>query len=210
MIRISSGLARAFTLPALIAPALIGLTVLGGSVARAADSNGSFGADGIGGQPCKLFTDAADRKDQVMVAAFSGWVGGYATAYNALTPDTFDITPWQSSDLILAKLDRHCRAFPDKPFVEAVAALYSVLHPARMTQPSPIISMSAGGKTQPLPAEVLSRVRKLIESDRGQPLTTPEGTFDDAFSKALVEYQTQKGLPQSGLADQPTLNALFP
>lgn len=205
MFRIPSGLR-----PALAVSVLICLTVLAAPAARAADSSGSFAADGIGAQPCKVFTDAADRKDQLVVGAFSGWAGGFSTAYNALSPDTFDITPWQSGELILAKLDRHCRAFPDKPFVEALASLLALLHKDRLTGPSGIVTMTAGGKSQPLPAEILSRVRKLIEADRGQPLTTAEGTFDEAFSAALLDYQTRKGLPKSGLADQATLNTLFP
>lgn len=186
------------------------LAVLGATDVQAADTNGSFGADGIGGQPCSAFTEAADKRDRVLIAAYAGWAGGFITSYNALTPDTYDVTPWQTGELILAKLDKHCRAFPEKPFVEALGTLVSILHKDRLTEASPLVQVSAGGKGIPMPRAVLARVRSVIEADRGSPITTPEGEFDQAFAIAITAYQTKKGVAQTGLPDQATLNAMFP
>ncbi|MBC7139548.1 MAG: peptidoglycan-binding protein [Defluviimonas sp.] len=177
--------------------------------ARAADTAGRYAVDGIGSQPCRAFTQAADDGAEPLIAAYGGWLGGFITAYNIHTPQTFDVTPWQTTELLLAKLDKHCRTFPDRPFVEAAGALIATLQDARLTEASELVSIRAGGRGVYLPRAELGRIAAALAAS-GFPVATAAGEFDPAFSDALMAFQAARGLEKTGLPDQNTLNALFP
>lgn len=177
--------------------------------AVAADNNGAFAIDGIGLRSCADFTRALDDRNRDQIIAFSSWTDGFVSGSNVFAQDTYDLTPWQASELIQAKLAKYCRENPDDAYVTAAGKLVGALQPQRMTVAEKLVSVRVGDRGIYIYPGVLTRVRARLIAE-GIDVPTPEGSFDDAFAKALQSYQKKAGLPESGLPDLPTMNALFP
>ncbi|PWR03516.1 hypothetical protein DKT77_06580 [Meridianimarinicoccus roseus] len=180
-------------------------------VGHAASVGGEFNVDGPGAQNCSLFVEAVDQADAASLTAFSAWTEGFVTGVNVFRDETYDVTPWQTPQLILSKMAAFCRENPDVPYVNGLGRLISVLMPNRQTEPSPIIQVRYDGQAVALPTWVLNEARRALEAvtDGGALPTAPDG-FDDAFAERLKSFQAAEGLPRTGLPDQATLNRLFP
>ncbi|MCZ6732537.1 MAG: hypothetical protein O7B27_08315 [Gammaproteobacteria bacterium] len=61
-----------------------------------------------------------------------GWAFGYLTAYNLLTPDTYDIIGQTDLSAILLWLENYCKRNPLARFAEAMVLLTDELHPERI------------------------------------------------------------------------------
>ncbi len=192
-----------------ILPATLAVA-LSAQVCAAATPEGQFAADGIGTQSCANFSAAIDQQEQERLVLYAAWIEGFVTGTNVFREDTFDIAPWQTTGLLMSKMQAYCRANPDTGFVVALVRLVSVLAPDRLTEESPRVEATAGAGTVALPQAVLERVRAALEAETGAAIDTPEGSFGPAFAEALRSYQSEAGLDPTGLPDQATLNTLFP
>ena len=175
----------------------------------AASQDGSFSVDGVGARPCGDFAKAVQDNNQPLVIAYTGWTEGFVSAFNAFRDDTFDLTPWQTAPVIMQKMLKFCTANPDTQYLDGLAKLSAVLNSQRMTEKSEIVQTQYDGQSAPLPAEVLSRVREVL-AQTGAEVGTPEGEFGPEFADALLDYQKANSLPETGVPDQITLNAMFP
>jgi peptidoglycan hydrolase-like protein with peptidoglycan-binding domain len=178
------------------------------AVLQAADSTGGFAVDGIGARSCADLTKAASEKDVKMMAAFASWTDGFMTGYNIHQPDTFDITPWQTVELTLTKIGVFCNDNPDAPFVEAAGKLTAILRDGRLAQSDSLVLLRAGKQGTYVYSSMIPRIKAGLEQ-HNIAVSSADGDFDAAFSAALKTFQAAEKLPQSGLPDQPTLNALL-
>lgn len=177
---------------------------------QAASTSGEFNVDGPGAQSCAFFVETMESGEPTAITAFSAWTEGFVSGVNVFRDDTFDVTPWQTPQLILSKMAAYCRENPDEAYVNALGKLISVLMPQRQTDPSPIIQVRYDGKAIALPVWVLNETRRALETATAAQLSTPADSFDDTFAERLKVFQQAQGLPQTGLPDQVTLNRLFP
>jgi len=186
------------------------IVILSAGQVHAAASDGSFAVDGPGSQTCSFFVDALETGDQNAGIAFAAWSQGFITAVNVFEEDTYDVTPWQTVDLLMAKLRAYCNANPDVPYINALGALVSTLKSERLREASELVQARVDGSAVTIPAEVLARIRDQLEqSVLGEMGTEPNG-FDLEFAERLKAFQRENGLTESGLPDQNTLNRLFP
>lgn len=176
--------------------------------AHAADGDGRYGIDGAGRLKCEAFAKAR-QAENADYRVFAGWVDGYVTAFNHFQADTFDLTPWQSLELILAKLARYCDDNPGETFVAGLNLLAQALYDERLTAASPVVQARAGTQAVILYEAMLPRIHAALKT-RGYKPGGEDGRFTEAMSGALRAFQKAEGLPTSGLPDQPTLNSLFP
>ncbi|MDZ7752731.1 MAG: peptidoglycan-binding protein [Gammaproteobacteria bacterium] len=175
---------------------------------HAADPEGRFAVDGVGSRQCEDFIKAVKSEDAVLLQAFGSWTNGFFTGANVYEEDTFDVTPWQTSELLLAKLVKYCEANPKKRYVNAVGRLLTALKPERLSRSSELVSPRVEQRAVFVYRETLERVREaLVEAGYDVPETVAE--FGPEFADALVAFQRDRKLPLTGLPDQPTLNALF-
>ena len=188
----------------------LSLLCLAAGPALSASGDGSFAVDGPGNQTCRTFVEALDSGDERAAVAFAAWTEGFITGVNVFRDQTFDITPWQTTPLLMAKMRGFCAEKPEMAYVNALGRLIATLVPQRMTEGSDLVQMRSGGSAVALPAAVLARVRAALEDATGESIATPDASFDGRFVGAIMAYQQDQGLPQTGLPDQPTLNALFP
>lgn len=177
--------------------------------AIAAAPDGSFAVDGPGSQPCSSFVQALESDNKTATIAYAAWTEGFTTGVNVFREQTFDITPWQTTSLLLAKMRAFCQNNPDMAYVDALGRLIATLMRDRLGESSPLVQTRYKGKAVALPAAIVQRVRAALQQ-QGATISSPQGGFDQSFADALIAYQKAHALVPTGLPDQPTLNALFP
>ena len=195
------------TFPSVLGAAALALT-LGVAAAQAADDQGAYAIDGVGSRSCADLAKAYAEKDEKLLLAFASWTDGFITSYNIHAAQTFDITPWQTVELTLAKMNVFCQANPKTPYIEGLAKLMAVLKADRLTTSDELVLVRSGKQGTYLYRGMLTKIRAALQA-AGIEVGSPEGSFDDSFAAALKSYQAKTGLPTSGLPDQQTLNALL-
>ena len=176
--------------------------------ASAADAEGRFAVDGVTTQSCRDFSEAHADRDSPRAAFMIGWLAGLISGTNVHAPKTYDLTPWETIELLGLKLDRYCMERPDDRFAEAALRLVATLAADRLERESPLVSVRYKDQAVYIYAEVLSRVAERLQQ-AGHPIPTPPGSFDNDFAKAIIDYQRAHDLPRTGLPDQVTLNLLM-
>lgn len=96
--------------------------------ARAEDAKGNFDVWGVGNLLCR---DFAGKMGQ---PAEESWIGGYLTAYNRLTPNTWNLVPLNDNiSSVEVWLGTYCKQHPNEVLALAVAAYTKEMMPRRMT-----------------------------------------------------------------------------
>jgi hypothetical protein len=106
---------------------VVGVTF--GTGASAADDAGNFSVQG--GATCSKYLSEQSSKS-VVFTSYMGWVAGYMSAYNSLTPDTFSILG--NSDLggALLWIKGYCEKNPLDTVAQGMQALIWELYPKRL------------------------------------------------------------------------------
>ena len=180
------------------------LTVHG---AQAADDGGRFAIKGAGLMTCQQYTAARTQKLPV-VYSLLGWLDGYITAQNELSPDTFDVAAWESTDLFSRILDSHCRDHPDDRFFSVVRSVVTEIRARRLKKDSPLIPVRNGNDVMVLYQETLRRAQAAL-AKLGLYDGEADGQFSDQTERALALFQSKNGIKATGLPDQVTLWRLF-
>lgn len=183
---------------------LAGLTI---SPVLAADVEGNFAVDGIGTIPCERLTAATETQSREL-PVIAGWIDGYVSGFNALSPETFDLTPWQGTEVLLLKIGAYCAAHPDTRLADATTLLIATLQPERMRLREPMQRVSRGDRAVYIYPYTLRALKKVLD-EAGFVSDDAEGEFGPSLSSALLRYQTANDLPATGLPDFPTLVALL-
>ena len=76
--------------------------------AYAADNDGNYAVWGQGKKACFHYNEARKDPDGIAMEGFRGYLMGYLSAYNAITPKTYNITGKMDLDGVLAWLDEYC------------------------------------------------------------------------------------------------------
>lgn len=174
------------------------------TAAYATDENGQFAIDGVGGAPCIQFTEASrDIKGQVY-AVYAGWTMGYVTAHNRLVDDTFDLTPWQAVEVLLAQVGSFCKANPETSYESALAELVKFLEAKRMKVADEVIQFQHQGQAVVIYKSILTQASEALAA-QGYP---NDGT-PDAMTAAISDFQGKEGLPVTGLPDVNVLARLL-
>lgn len=172
---------------------------------QAADTDGNYAVKGAGIADCAAFNEAREAGGR-QYYMFAGWMEGFLTAGNLYEEDTFDIAPWQNTDVLAAALDSLCKRNPQQQFHLAAAGLMREFFPARLKQQS--VPVVVGGEENGVVVyqEVLDRVTiRLRELD----YLGEDKVAGDATATALGSYQEAMDIPVTRLPDQLTLLYLF-
>lgn len=176
---------------------------------NAADAKGAYAIDGGGGATCKAFTDSRKADDTRAAGLFAGWVDGYLSAANQNSPDTFDLTPWQTTDLLLVLLGRYCESYPEDRFEIAVNTMRKALHAQRLVTRSETLLAGSKEKGVPIYREIMLRAQQSLKQQGVYPGAL-DGNYGQAMHTALNAFQEKNGIKVTGLPDQETLFRLLP
>ena len=173
------------------------------SSALAADSKGDFGVKGFGLQSCEAYVTA--RSDSgAAYFAYRSWLNGYLTAYNQLTPATYEIAGKANLESLTAWLAEYCQARPGVSFVLAASALAAVLDPSRLTERPAGTPKAALSATDRQTIQVIQQALK----DKGYFKGTVDGVIGPQTRMAIEAFQRKEGLNVTGQPDIPTLSRL--
>ncbi len=187
--------------------AMIASAWLPPALAGAADKDGRFALDGGGAVPCSQFLEAQKAKAPEL-ALFAGWIDGYFSAVNQLRPETFDITPWQTAELLLMFVGNYCSDNPKDSFGLAVNKLGAALAADRLTVFSEGMVAGHKGAVVTVYEDIVRRAHKVLVSLKYLPAGS-EPAFSAEMKAALEAFQKDKKIPVTGLPDQRTLFALL-
>ena len=175
--------------------------------ARAADTGGQFVVEGVGRSTCEGFITAKSESSDAYWM-FLGWLDGYMTGINQYSPETYDITPWQSQSLVAAVFERFCAKNPEANFFTVANRIIVELRDDRLRESSAPVVAKAGERSIGIYRETLRRVQALLK-EGGHYKGEADGLFGPNTQRALESYQKQSGLTVTGLPDQVTLFKLL-
>ena len=113
-------------------------------IAPAADDQGNYAIWGAGARSCNHFALAAQNESEL--SSFRDYLMGYLTAFNTLTPDTYDATGGETLEKSLLWLRRYCSEHKMDSFERALGQLLLTQHEQR-SRMSPGRSQGWGGRT---------------------------------------------------------------
>ena len=98
--------------------------------ALAADPDGAYWSQRP--ESCREFRRllSSDERTPALMS-IRGWIGGYITAYNRQTPDTYDVLGTTDFDTALRFMDGYCKAHPLDNLTAAMEALTESLYATR-------------------------------------------------------------------------------
>lgn len=187
--------------------AILAAALLQATPSGAADADGKFALEGGGAAACSKFVAAAEAKAPEM-ALFSGWVDGYFSAINQIEKTTYDITPWQTTELTLVLLTTWCKEHPKEQFGLAVNRLANALMADRLTTFSATTMIGTAASATPIYEEVLLRTNRALVQ-KGYLKGEADAKYSPQVKAALEKFQKDRKIKVSGLPDQRTLYALF-
>jgi peptidoglycan hydrolase-like protein with peptidoglycan-binding domain len=175
--------------------------------ALAADAEGRFMVKGGGRASCQIFLGAQQARSPEFVS-LAGWIDGYLTALNQSEHATYDIAPWQGTELLLAAISSECRRDPAQSFHTAAFRVTESLRAARLIEHSELVTATVGETSVVLYREVVRRIQERLRL-RGLFAAEPDGNYDGRTIEAMKAFQAEKELPVTGLPDQVTLARLL-
>ncbi len=198
-----------FTFPACMRACMISLLLSGAFMlpAAAADSKGNFAVKGAGAAPCSVYLDAAAKKDQRFFM-FAGWMEGLLSGLNVYQTDTFDMVPWQSTDLLALATAEACKRDPKASFHTAVLSVSRSLYNGRLRERSDRVVVGKAPQQTALYTAVLAQAQARLVALKFLK-EKPTGKMSPATTAALKAFQKSRKLPESGLPDQITLYRLL-
>lgn len=169
----------------------------------AEDKNGRFNIKGAGAETCEAYM-AAKSGTAESASAFTHWLEGYLTAINQTTADTFDLTSWESTDLLVTVTELHCKKHPADQLVSVANSIVNQLKADRLRDQSTLVVAGAGDQSMMIYRETLRRVQEKL-ADMDLYMGKTEGMFNDHTRQAIKLFQQQQQLPVTSLPDQITL-----
>lgn len=175
--------------------------------AFSADSDGKFAVKGAGKRSCSNFISTAENKTTDYYL-YGGWLEGFLSSYNQFQPKNFDITPWQTTELMLTLLKNHCETNPDIKFLSAVNSLIKTLFPIRLDTNNNLVKIQVGSFEGFYYQEIILRAKQRLKK-LGHLNTEIKNEFSKTDALAFEGYQRSIGLKPTGIPDQKTLLSLF-
>jgi hypothetical protein len=116
------------------------LITAGMSNALAMDSNGRYFALGVGSRSCADYVKYSEKKldnftdEQYEIAdkIIEHWVAGFMTAHNFYVTDTYDVVGTVTIDQLQERIEKYCRANPNKRVAESIVLIAEELHKNRV------------------------------------------------------------------------------
>ncbi len=178
------------------------LTILSGNV-LGADTDGNFAMKGAGLLTCEIFVEAREARSETYYM-IGGWLDGYITALNQYAESTYDITSFESTELIVNVMQNHCKSNPDDRLFTVINSIMVKLTDDRLQNRSRKIAVNVGEYETLLYQETLYRIQSELKR-----LGYMTGEFDSEFSSnteaALRSFQRSIKLEATGFPDQTTL-----
>ena len=158
---------------------------------------------GAGFLPCKVYILERERRSNVYYM-IGGWLEGYLSAYNKYAEDTFDVTSFESLELLLLVLENHCKSNPTDRLYGVIDAMVDKLQPTRIKKSSKRVLIKEGDRKTALYRETIRRIQQALKA-RGLYKGEIDGRFTEQVKSAIIAFQSDLGFEMTGFPDQTTL-----
>ena len=173
------------------------------SNARSEDNRGQYAVRGAGLISCALYVQERAARDDVYLIT-AAWVDGYITGINQYASDTYDLLSFESTELLMAILDKHCQKNPADPVFGVLRSLFKKLWHDRLTGKSDKITIAVGKREARHYVQLINRVQEKLRAGGFY-----KGPIDGAFSprtmEAVKRFQKSIEFEATGFPDQMTL-----
>lgn len=185
-----------------------GLTLSATTAAMPGDGTNRFAVEGAGALDCAAFIAARADKGSAEYQRMIGFVEGYLSAANRYEPNTFDLSPWHNAAAFDLILEKHCTANRDEPIVAVVQKMVGALRPLRVAEYSKLIEVGDGSNKAIVYEAILRRAQAALRA-RGLYEGDEDGRYSPAMRQALLTYQRNSDLYETGVPDPATLWTLL-
>ena len=168
-----------------------------------ADAQGQFSIRGVGLITCTIFVQERLAQEEVYLVT-AAWLDGYITGLNQATDNTYDVLSFESSELLMSIIDRHCRENPNDTVFAVLNSLFRKIHEDRVPTLSRKLAIEMGENKVLLYTEVIKRVQSALVK-RGFYSGKSDGAFSNATSEGVKRFQESENLEPTGFPDQLTL-----
>jgi hypothetical protein len=175
--------------------------------AAATDDAGKFAMKGAGLLPCQLYVDEREKRSNIYYL-IGGWIEGYLSAYNRFAEDTYDVLSFESLELLLVVIDKHCRSHPKDRLHAVLGSIIGQTAPDRIRNESPPVEVVEGERRTALYRETIRRVQAEL-AKLGLYHGEVDGRFTDETRSAVIAFQSDLELETTGFPDQTTLWCLL-
>lgn len=183
----------------------IAATFFATSAAQAANEAGLYAVRGIGSTSCGAFVDLIEEEGRLPVP-YVAWMSGYLSALNRLEAETFDVSYITQNESMMVLVGRLCSDSRDVILETAIARLVNFMSEERIKAESGFLRLNVGDQQVMIRQSVYDRfVDRLVANGF---LDAPEG-FSEQVRDAILEFQEERGLAQTGLPDEVTLISAF-
>lgn len=183
------------------------ITVLGFAPVRAADSGAKYALRGAGLTSCKAFVEAYAKKGP-RAHVYFGWIDGYISGLNELSPKTYDRAPWQSTELLAEVVRRACVKAPGNYFFAELRGVVAAMADQNLAQAQEKKVLEKGDDRALVYPDTIRRAQTRLKT-LGHYEGATHGRFDPRTQAAITKFQKAKGIPITGLPGPITLWALF-
>lgn len=171
--------------------------------ARAADQRGGYAVRGAGLMSCAVFNQARkDKGDAYLVVA--AWIDGYITGVNQYAAKTYDVAPFESTELFMNVVGQYCGGHPQARVFGVLLDLFKQLWPDRLADKSDKVPVAGSGHATRLYVEVVERMQRKLKAS-GDYSGSIDGKLSAETVEALKKYQRAIGFKPTGFPDQATL-----
>lgn len=175
--------------------------------AAAATQDGRFAVEGPGQAMCSRILQAKDRNTEEY-ARYIGFIEGYLSAANRYEPNTFDLTPWHTSQALSLIMVKHCESHPNDLLGVVVQQLVVAMMPLRLASYSSMERIEDGPNRAEVYEQIVKRSQEAL-ARRGLYAGPADGRFSPAMRDALIEFQKTAQLDPTGVPDTATLWTLL-
>lgn len=187
----------------------LALAIAGGQPALAADGNGAAAVYGVGGLSCKVLASASGNLGQQnTLTQVMQWFGGYLTALNTVTNDTFDLNPILSSSELQGILEKTCLQNPNITVQQAAQNTIQALAVARTKKASPAVEFKNDYGSFLLRQETIVTMQQALYKI-GLYQGYANGAVTPALMEAIKAFQSKNNLHRTGLPDAETVTKLI-
>lgn len=177
-------------------------TVLAAS-ATAAAPDGRHAIRGAGLLNCSNFVEERERESPAYLM-IGGWIDGYITGINQYRADTYDITSYESTELIARIIENHCKKNPDDRLFTVLNSLFTRNAEDRIRESMAPVTVTVGDRTTHLYRPTIRRIQNELRQRRLYS-EDADGMYDAGVTEAMAEFQKELDFEPTGFPDQATL-----
>jgi hypothetical protein len=173
----------------------------------AGDDSGKFSVRGAGLIDCETFVAEKEQQSPAYMM-MGGWIDGYFTGLNQMSSQTYDLTPFQSTELIATIVENHCKQNPSSRLFSVLSSIAGQLAEQRLAAESEMVRINVEEKSTVLYRETIRRMQESLAA-LGY-LTEPvSGEFTENTLAGMQRFQRSIAFEATGFPDQATLWKLF-